>query len=68
MKVKDLQRFVFDKVSIYKWENGESENGLDDFAKDLYVGELKDAPNNILELEVRNIGAKRKSWIDICVR
>ncbi len=57
MKVKYLVAFIFDKVSIYK-ESG------DEFVT-LYDGKYDAIPSNILEMEVRIIGAKRKGIIDI---
>lgn len=59
MLVKDLSRYIFDKVEIYK----DSNQGFET----LFHGEFKDIQLKILELEVRDIGAKRKGIVDICV-
>lgn len=59
MKVKELTSLIFEKVTIYK-ANGEN-------FEDIYKGNTNGIPSNILELEVRIIGASRKGVIDIQV-
>ncbi len=59
MKVKELINIVFDKVIIYKSNNEGFEN--------IYKGNAKDIPLNILEMNVKTVGAARKSVLDIQV-
>ena len=60
MVVKDLINFIFDSICVYK-EIGDVE------FEDLYQGNIKDAPIEILNMEVKSIGAKRKDVVDIRV-
>ena len=59
MIVKELISIVFDKVIIYKAINEDFEN--------IYKGNAKDIPLNILEMNVKTVGAARKSVLDIQV-
>ena len=59
MKVKELISLVFDDVIIYKGNNEEFQ--------DIYKGSTKNIPENILEMNVESIGAKKKSVVDIRV-
>lgn len=56
MKVRDLKGYIFDKVVLYK-------SDTDDFV-DVYKGHIdNDTPQIVLDLEVRNIGAKKKELL-----
>ncbi len=60
MKVRDLKDYIWDKVVLYKSET-------DGFVN-VYKGYIdNDTPKTILDLEVSNIGAKRKGIVDIRV-
>jgi hypothetical protein len=59
MKVKELINIIVDKVTIYKANN-------EDF-EDLYKGDVNNILLDILEMEVRIIGASKKVAIDIQV-
>lgn len=54
MKVKELMSVIFDKIIIYK-ANIEGENFTD-----IYKGDTNNIPLDILEMEVRCIGASKK--------
>lgn len=54
-----MVKITIDKVTIYEANSG-------DF-KDLYKGEVKDIPLDILEMNVKIIGASKKGVIDIQV-
>jgi len=57
MTVKDVSQVSYDKVAIYKFKDDEFE--------DIYNGSFNDIPFEILNMEVKLIGAKRKNIIDI---
>lgn len=59
MKVKELITIIFDKVKIYTVKNEEY--------KDIYKGSVDNIPKNILEMNIKSIGATRKSILDIRV-
>lgn len=59
MKVRDLKGYIWDKVVFYKVE-------ADDYA-DIYKGYINDTPENILDMEIGSIWAKRGGVIDIRV-
>jgi len=59
MKIKDLVSVIFDKVIIYK--------ATSDGFEDIYKGEMNSIPLNILEMNVKSIGASKKTVIDIKV-
>lgn len=59
MKIKDLINVIFDKVIIYKANNGDFE--------DIYKGNMNDIPLIVLEMKVRSIGAKKEGVLDIQV-
>lgn len=60
MKVRDLRDYIYDKVVLYKSEE-------DDFV-DVYKGYINnEMPENVLDLEIKSIGAKRKGIVDIRV-
>lgn len=58
MKVCELKGIAMDSVCIYK-EIADAEY------EDLYSGMLSSAPQELLDKEIRMIGAKRKRLIDI---
>ena len=58
--VVDLKDYLFEKVVLYVCR--------DDDYEDIYKGEVKDIPSEMLDYEVRLIGAKRKGILDISVR
>jgi hypothetical protein len=60
MKVKDIVSVIFDKVVIYK-AKGEG------IFEDIYKGDKYDIPSNILEMNIKAIGALRKGIVDIQV-
>lgn len=62
MKIKDLDKYVHDKVCIYK-ENID----VDGEYVDIYKGFIQEIPSHISDMEVRSIGAKRKGIVDIRV-
>lgn len=59
MKVKELINVTFDKVTIYKVN--------DDSFEDIYNGNTASIPSDILEMDVRIIGASKRRVIDIQV-
>lgn len=63
MTVKDLIKCCYDKIIIYT-------NIDDEFLdyKDLYNGDKDNIPSELLDLQVRCYGAKRKGVIDISVK
>lgn len=61
MKLREYITVIFDKVIIYE------EIGNGEF-HDIYKGEKSNIPYNILEMEVRNIGAKREGILDVQIR
>lgn len=63
MRIKDLNDYIFDKISVYKQINID---GIE--YETLFNGNLSDIPEEILEMEIRTIGAKRKGIIDIQVQ
>ena len=63
MTVKELVSCCYEKIIIY---TPIDEDYMD--YKDLYKGNKEDIPDELLKLEVRCCGAKRKGVIDISVR
>jgi len=63
MKIIDLENHVYDKIVIYR-DNHKSDEG--EFI-DLYKGDFKKIPSEMLDLQVRIISAKRKGILDIQV-
>lgn len=59
MKVEELTNIIFDKIVIYRSKNGDY--------KDIYKGEKDNIPSNILAMNVRAIGAKRRGIVDVQV-
>lgn len=53
MKIKDIQKYLMDDVVIYQEVNDESGEYVD-----LYSGNATNIPTNILDMELRVIGAK----------
>ena len=66
MKIRDLAPYIYEKSYVY-YEKTSPEDYLAIEYIDVFVGFLKDAPNEILEKEVASIGAKRKGILDIRV-
>lgn len=62
MQIMELKNYVHDKVCVYR-ENPD----IDGEYIDIYKGFIQKALLDILELEVRSIGAKRKGIVDIRV-
>lgn len=62
MKIRDLKKCIFDLVVIYTKDPHKLDCWID-----LYKGYLTDADEEILELEVGTIGAKRTRIVDIRV-
>lgn len=63
MKIKDIQKYLMDDVAIYQEAGNECAKYTD-----LYFGDAANIPENILDMELRVIGAKRKgSILDIQV-
>jgi len=60
VKVKDLVNYLADTVVVYKENNNEF--------SDIFKGNSKDFLKNILEMEVKNIGGKRKGVLDLQVK
>ena len=60
MKLIDLKNSImfFDKICIYV------ELGAGEF-KDLFIGDISDVPENILDRDVISIGDRRKGNLDI---
>lgn len=61
MKLKEYVPVIFDKIVIY-YEKTDGE------FNDIFTGNRSEIPNNILEMEVKSIGAKRKGVVDIRVK
>lgn len=61
MKLKEYVPVIFDKIVIY-YEITDGEYN------DIFIGNRSEIPNNILEMEVKSIGAKRKGVVDIRVK
>lgn len=61
MKLKEYVPVIFDKIVIY-YEKTDGEYN------DIFIGNRSEIPNNILEMEVKSIGAKRKGVVDIRVK
>lgn len=53
MKIKDIQKYLMDDVVIYQEVNEEAGEYVD-----LYSGNAANIPANILDMELRVIGAK----------
>lgn len=66
MIVRQLKGYIFDKVNIY-CESRITHITNGDYI-DLYKGSIHDAPDSILDLEVKIIGAQRKNVVDIEVK
>ena len=60
MKVKDLVSCCYDTIIIYRNIDDE----MMEF-EDLYKGEKKNIPDELLRLDVRNFGAKKRGVIEI---
>lgn len=60
MVIKDLINIIYDNIVIYK---GDIEYEF----VDIYKGTFNEIPSEMLSLNVRSIGAKRKGIIDIHV-
>lgn len=61
MKLKEYTSVIFDKVVIYK-QIGDGE------FNDIYKGNKSNIPEKILDMEVKSIGGKARSTLDIQVR
>lgn len=59
MKIKDLSPYVFDKIVVYELCN--------DCFNDLYKGEVNNIHSDILDKDIRIIGAARKGFMDVGV-
>jgi hypothetical protein len=57
MQVKDIINVIYDSIIIYKTNN----EGFED----IYKGDTNDIPLDILEMNVKAIGAAKKAVIDI---
>ena len=60
MKVRDLVSCCYDTIIIYRNIDDE----MMEF-EDLYKGEKKNIPDDLLKLDVRNFGAKKCGVIEI---
>ena len=61
MKIKELTALIFDRVVVCKHvEDGEFQ--------DVFRGEKHKIPDNIIEMEIRSIGAKSRRVLDIQVK
>lgn len=61
MKLKEYTSVIFDKVVIYK-QIGDGE------FYDIYKGNKSNIPVKILDMEVKSIGGKARSTLDIRVK
>jgi hypothetical protein len=61
MKIKDLLQYVVDDICIYR----EVEDGL---YEGLYKGNAQNVPCDLLEMQVRLVGARKKLCLDIQVK
>jgi hypothetical protein len=61
VKIKELTAVIFDRVVVYK-QVGDGE------FQDIFKGEKSEIPDNILEMEIRSIGAKSRRVLDIQVK
>lgn len=64
MTVKDLVEKSFDNVVVYR---SSTENDYGESYEDLYKGNAKKVPKEIMALNVSSFGAKRKGVLDIKV-
>lgn len=62
MLVKDLVKLCYDTIIIYT----DCDEGFLEF-KDLYKGDRKNIPSDLLELSVKCFGAKRETVTEISV-
>lgn len=62
MIIKDIQDITFDKVVIYTKKNDSW-----DELKNLYKGDSKDIPHELLNKEIHLLGARRKGILDISI-
>lgn len=62
MTVKELISVCYDTIIIYK----PLDNDFMEF-EDLYKGDRKDIPQDLLDKRVRNFGAKKKDVIEISI-
>lgn len=57
MKINELIPTIYDKIILYR--------NIDDDYIDIFKGIPSEIPNNMLDLEIKIIGAKRKNILDI---
>lgn len=62
MKLKDLIAYAMDDVCVYV-ETNKDEDSVE--YKDLYKGNPRNVPKDLLQREVRLFGAKKKGLVDI---
>lgn len=62
MKIRELQKLIHDSICIYRENPYISGQYID-----ICTGNIDLVPDNILDMEIRSIGAKRKGIVDIRV-
>lgn len=58
MKVSELKSLLHDKIVLYK-------ETQDNEFEDVFVGKSSDIPKELLDKDIKSIGAKRKGIVDI---
>lgn len=62
MIVKELSNYLFDKVILYT----QNKDNLEEYI-DLFKGDIRECNQELLQMEVKSIGAKRVGILDIRV-
>lgn len=62
MIVKELSNYLFDKVILYT----QNKDNLEEYI-DLFKGDIRECNHELLQMEVKSIGAKRAGVLDIRV-
>ena len=60
MIVKELTNYLFDKVVLYTQNKDNPEKYID-----LFKGDIRKCNQELLQMEVKSIGAKREGVLDI---
>lgn len=65
MTVGELTKYCYDKIVIYT--SVENKDNPNDYFKDLYKGEVKNIPKDLLESPIQCFGARRVGITEICI-
>lgn len=60
MTVKELTDYIFDKAVLYT----QNKDNTDEYI-DLFKGDIRECNQELLQMEVKSIGAKRAGVLDI---